>query len=327
MEIDRTKKIIKYLSLAILMAFVGIICFVRFALPMVGDAEDIKIERTKTRIERGRYLANNVCVCMDCHSNRDFNKFPAPVAEGTLGMGGAVFGKKAGFPGDFYAKNITPFGLKDWSDGEILRSIACGVSKNGKALYTEMPYDVFGRLDKEDLYSIVAYLRTMTPVENKVPDSDPDFLESFIINTLPEKAHYSKLPNRSDKVAYGKYIFDAANCVSCHTPLENGKPIAGKDLAGGFKFPMPTGGAAYSANITPDVETGIGSWSEERFVSTFKMYADSTFKPRAVNKGDFNTLMPWTLFSGMKTEDLKALYAYLRTVKPVRNEVVKFRNE
>lgn len=96
------------------------------------------------------------------------------------------------------------------------------------------------------------------------------------------------------------------------------------ELAGGFEFPMPHGGTARSANITPDKETGIGKWTEEAFVQRFKLYSDSALIP--VNKGEFNTVMPWTMFSTMKTEDIKAIYAYLKTVKPIKNKVVKFSN-
>ena len=87
---------------------------------------------------------------------------------------------------------------------------------------------------------------------------------------------------------------------------------------------MPGGGVVRSANITPDAETGIAKWTEEMFVNRFKSYTDSTYKPADIKPGEFNTVMPWTMYGNMKTEDLKAIYAYLRTVKPVKNEVEKF---
>lgn len=318
------KKGIKYLVIIIIAGITCLLCFISFALPDVGNPEDIHIEISPKRVERGRYLANSVASCIDCHSQRDWNKFAGPLVEGTSGRGGEEFNQKFGFPGKFYAKNITPYALKDWSDGEVMRAITSGVNKDGKALFPVMPHANYGRLDREDIYSIIAYLRILEPVEFSVPESEPDFPMNFIINTIPHKAGFSKIPSPDNQVAYGAYLFTAAACNDCHTPKDNGSPVAGMELAGGFEFPMPLGGITRSANITPDPETGIGDWTEDDFVDRFKAYADSSYAPPVVNPGEFNTVMPWTMFSNMKSEDLKAIYAYLKTVKPVRNEVVKF---
>lgn len=315
---------IKYLLLFIVIAIIGLLSFVSFALPDVGEPEDIKVELTPQRIERGRYLASSVSSCMDCHSERNWNKFAGPAVEGTDGKGGEEFNQKIGVPGSFYAKNITPFHLKDWTDGEILRAISSGVNKKGEALFPIMPHPNYGKMDREDLYSIIAYLRTLKPIENVVPESKADFPMNFIINTIPKKAEYSKIPNANDQVAYGAYLFTAAACGDCHTKKDKGSPVPGMELAGGFEFPMPTGGVVRSSNITPDKETGIGNWNEEFFVKRFKTYSDSTYKAADIKKGDFNTVMPWTMFTNMKTEDLKAIYAYLKTVKPIKNRVTKF---
>ena len=153
-----------------------------------------------------------------------------------------------------------------------------------------------------------------------VPESKPDFPMNFIINTLPEEPHYSKIPSKSDAIAYGKHLFNAASCADCHSKQDKGKPIEGMELAGGFEFPMVTGGIA----ITQDKETGIGKWTETDFVKRFKSYTDSTYVPNKITKGNFNTVMPWTMYGGMKEEDLKAIYAYLKTIKPIHNNVEKF---
>jgi hypothetical protein len=103
-----------------------------------------------------------------------------------------------------------------------------------------------------------------------------------------------------------------------------GEKIAGMEFAGGFRFPFPDGAVVRSANITPDEETGIGAWSESDFVSRFKFYDNAegrTLKPEAVG---YNSVMPWTMYAGMKEKDLSAIYKYLRTVKPVKNKVEKY---
>jgi hypothetical protein len=321
---SKLKSAVKYVAIGLVVGVTGGLTYVSFALPDVGEPEDIKVEITPQRVERGTYLANSVASCMDCHSERDWSKFAGPVVEGTSGKGGEEFSQKFGFPGKFYAKNLTPYALKDWTDGELLRAIAAGVNKKGEALFPVMPHPSYGRLDREDLYSIIAYLRTLKPIESSVPDSKADFPMNFIINTIPQKPQYSTIPDPSNPVAYGAYLFTAAACGDCHTKKDKGAPVEGMELAGGFEFPMPHGGIVRSANITSDKETGIGTWTEDQFVARFKTYSDSAYKPLDVKKGEFNTIMPWTIFSTMKTEDLKAIYAYLKTVKAVKNKVERF---
>lgn len=318
------KKTVKWSLIILLLVISGLLLFVSFALPKVGEPEYLKINKTAERLDRGKYLANSVSVCMDCHSTRVWDTFSGPLLPGTLGKGGEVFNQKFGFPGVFYSKNITPSGIGDWTDGEILRAISSGVNKSGKALFPVMPHPHFGKMDREDLYAIIVYLRSLQPIENKVPDSKPDFPMNFIINTIPTKAEYSHRPSESDVVNYGSYLFNAASCNECHTKQEKGQKIKGMELAGGFEFIMPTGGIARSANITPDNATGIGKWTEQMFVDKFKSFADSTYVPEKIVNSNFNTVMPWTMYGTMKEQDLKAIYAYLRTVKPIKNEVVKF---
>ncbi|MFN8259007.1 MAG: c-type cytochrome [Bacteroidales bacterium] len=320
----RILKIFLYIILFVIIAFGGFLIYVKTALPNVGEPEDIKVELTSQRIERGRYLANSVAFCMNCHSKRDWNTFSGPIVEGSYGQGGEEFNQSIGYPGRFVANNLTPFGIGNWTDGELLRAIASGVNKQGKALFPIMPHPNYGNLDREDIYSIISYLRTLPPVEFTPPSSEADFPMNFIINAIPEKAVFSKIPDSTDLVAYGKYIFTAASCNDCHTKQIKGKPVKGMELAGGFEFPLFTGGIVRSSNITPDLETGIGKWTEEQFISKFKSFADTNYVLSKVKNDEFNTFMPWSMYAHMKEGDLKALYAFLRTVTPVYNPVLRF---
>lgn len=316
-------KIVLYFLLFLLVAVGGLLTYVKTALPNVGDAPDIKVELTPARIERGRYLANSVTVCMDCHSGRDWSKFAGPMIAGTLGSGGELFAEEFGFPGTFVSKNITPYALGKWTDGEILRAITSGISKDGSALFPVMPHHRYGEMDKEDIYSIIAYLRTVPPIQKENVASKANFPMNFIINTIPKPANFQTIPPKTDQVSYGKYLFNAAACNDCHTKAENGAPIVGMESAGGFEFPLPTG-VARSANITPDEETGIGKWTQETFVRRFKAYADSSYVPATISEGQFNSVMPWTMYAQMNEEDLAAMYAYMKTIKPVKNKVEHF---
>src|ERR1043165_8965177 len=103
----KVAKIFGYSLLVIVLIVVGLITYVKLALPNVGPAPEMKVEATPERIERGRYLAHSVTVCIDCHSTRDWSKFSGPIVPGTLGKGGEKFDQQFGFPGVYYSRNIT----------------------------------------------------------------------------------------------------------------------------------------------------------------------------------------------------------------------------
>lgn len=320
------KKIGKIVSVILLViGFIAIVglTYLKVALPDVGEPEEITIESSEELIQHGEYLANNVMICMDCHSQRDWTKFSGPLVEGTLGKGGEVFNQEFGFPGHYTAKNITPYKLLSWTDGEIMRAVTTGVSKDGKALFPIMPYTHYGSIDKKDIEAIIAYIKTIPSIESENTPSESDFPMNFIINTIPQKAQFINKPNPSNKIEYGKYIVNAAACYDCHTKQEKGQFI-GKDFAGGMEFPLKGGSVVRSANITPHLTSGIGAWTEEQFVERFKMYTDSTYVVPTVKDGDFQTVMPWTMYGGMKDEDLKAMFAYLQTLEAVDITVDKF---
>src|SRR6185312_640012 len=133
-------KFLGYLLIVIIVAVAGLLTYVKAALPKIAPAPDMKITATPEMVKRGWYLANRVCLCVDCHSERDFSKFGGPLVPTTIGQGGEIFDQKYGFPGSFIPKNITPYHLGNWTDGEIYRAITTGVSKDGRALFPLMPY-------------------------------------------------------------------------------------------------------------------------------------------------------------------------------------------
>src|SRR5665213_1849553 len=75
---------------------------------------------------------------------------------------------------------------------EIFMTITTGVDKYGKALFPVMPYHYYGKMDKEDIYDIIAYIRSLPPIENKTPDRSIDFPMNFIVNTIPTKASFTQ---------------------------------------------------------------------------------------------------------------------------------------
>ncbi len=318
-------KYVGYVLLAVVIGIAGLLTYLKLGLPDIPPAENITIEYTPERIERGRYLAHSVSVCMDCHSTRDWNKFSGPLKPGTLGKGGEYFDQKMGLPGVFVSKNITPAGISRYTDGELYRVITTGVNKEGVAMFPLMPYLYYGKMDPEDIYSIIAYVRTLAPIENAVQPSVADFPVNFIINTIPQVAEPTKRPEKTDILAYGAYMTNASGCVECHTQVnDKGQIMKEVSFGGGREFVFPDGSIVRTANLTQDMESGIGQWTEDMFVQKFKVYADSSYVVPDVEQGAFQSVMPWTMYGHMEVDDLKAIYAYLKTIQPIENRVVKF---
>jgi hypothetical protein len=295
--------------------------YINYALPNTGPAPEIKIDLTTARIERGRYLANHVTACMDCHSTRNWSLYSGPMVSGTTGNGGELFDEKMGFPGKIYAPNLTPHRLGNWTDGEILKAITTGESKDGRALFPLMAYSRFGKMDKEDIYSIVAYIRTLESLKQEVPVSELNFPVNLINKTMPTKAAFQTRPDSSNTIQYGAYLVNAAGCVDCHSQTDKGQVIAGTEFGGGMEFKFPTG-TLRAPNITMHKINGLGSWTREAFVARFKLYAGSNYKAQTVGMSVSNTVMPWTMYAGMKNSDIGAIYDYLKSLNPSANKVV-----
>ena len=321
----KRKKILKIVFGFFAILVILVICggiYLKYFLPNI-KVKDLKVEVTKERLERGKYLANHVLVCVDCHSKRDWSKYSGPIVPGTEGMGGEIFDQKMGLPGKYIASNITPYFLASWSDGEIYRAITSGVGKRNNTIFPVMPVGAYGTLDDEDIYCVIAYLRSFPSIKNDIPASKSDFPVNFLINTMAKEGHPSKRPSRQDSLKYGKYITTAAACLDCHTPVDKGNLIMAKAYAGGREFPMEGGETIVSTNITFDKKTGIGEWDKDKFIHVFKSYDIITYVPANVEKGDVNTLMPWTMYAKMDTADLASIYYYLKSLPPIENNVLK----
>lgn len=295
--------------------------------PKVGAAENLTLSPNPVRLARGRYLAENVCGCVGCHSESAGDQFNYPVIQATRGGGGGVFDQGMGLPGRLVSRNITPTHLKSWTDGEIVRALRTGVNQQGQALFPLMPYPRFRNLSQEDLYSIVAYLRTLPPVAKDPEPTKLDFPMNLIVRTIPKDAGpYPAEPDPKDPPAYARYMANATGCADCHTPVDaHGAPLPGMDFAGGMEFHNPGGTTLRSANITPDPRSGIGEWTRDYFIQRFRKGAAMAESHAPVKPGEFNTVMPWGEYGKMTDGDLGALYDFLRgQVKPVNHAVEKF---
>lgn len=303
------------------------VCFAVGCLARLGQVEPVPPEvlrSTPDRIARGEYLVEHVTVCLDCHSQRDWDRFSAPIVPGSEGQGGEVFDERHGVRGVVYGTNITPAGLAGWSDDELLRAITAGVNKLGDVLFPAMPYRSYRHLTRSDAAAIISYVRTLSPIEHQVPPRRLSFLVEFLIRSFAmDPVRLEQTIDEQDPLEYGRYLTRLANCADCHTPRTlSGEPEPNSHMSGGVGFTVPQG-LVLSSNITPDAATGIGRWTREDFVSRFKSFLDPS-RARTVSAGGMNTPMPWTMYAGMSETDLGAIYTYLRTVDPVRNRVAGF---
>lgn len=319
----RFLKILGVLVAVLLVAAAAGVGYLFFAFPNVPLRADYRIEATPERLARGKYLNDHVVGCTTCHTQRDWTKFSGPVKPELTGAGGEPF--NLGPAGMLYSKNITPAALGSWSDAELLRAVTTGVSKDGTPLFPLMPYPHFGFMAEDDVHAVLSYVRTLTAVENtNIPDRALSFPLNLIVRTMPAAASHSVRPRPEDKLAYGRYMTRIALCADCHTPIDQqGTPLPGMDFAGGMEF-YETGYRVRSANITPDADTGIGSWTEQQFIDKFKAFENTPVATLGEAERRQNTVMPLTAYAGMTREDLSAIYAFLRSQKPVVNRVVKF---
>ena len=277
-----------------------------------GPVTRLSFERTPARLERGRYLVEGPAHCFQCHSEVDWEKPGAQPKQGKKGAG-TIFPEEA-LPW-LVAPNITPdieTGAGTWTDEQFARAIREGIGHDGRRLFPMMPYMNFKNMSDEDLASVVAYVRSIEPVRNVVPKT---MLPEVVKGSLPPHQPITTSvpsPDMSNPIERGKYLVTLANCASCHTPMnQQGQPITHLAFAGGMLFKGPWGEVT-SANITPDA-SGISYYDEELFVKTLRT--------GHVGARKLNSIMPWGYFRNMTDEDLKAIFAYLRTLPPVQHRI------
>jgi mono/diheme cytochrome c family protein len=315
------KWILIALAGGVLLVVGGAFAWLYFREPAQEPPSAIRVSTSTQRVARGKYHFEFLCDCGGCHSRRDFSRFGGPQVDDGKGEG-ALVPEEFGLPGRVVASNITPdpeTGTGRWSDGEKIRAIRDGVSRDGRALLPMMPYPFYRYMSDEDVESLVAYLNTLKPVRNPLPSTEIDFPANLFTKGVPQPAGKVAPVDRSDPVRYGEYLARLGGCLDCHTPLEGGRLAEDKLLSGGRPFRWGSS-LVVSANLTPD-DSGIGSWSERQFVEKFAQYRDYVRDgPPKVGPESF-TLMPWLGLSQLPDDDLRAIFAFLKTQKPVRNYV------
>src|SRR5450755_978899 len=271
-------------------------------------------DRTPQRLERGRYIATALSGCIYCHSPHEWSAPGTPMVAGMEGAGEVE--PYADLPGKIVAPNLTPdpeTGAGTWSDDQLARAIREGIGHDGRALFPMMPYTRFREMSEEDLASVVVYLRSLPAVRHELPKTEIIFPVKYLIRNVP-KPLTSPVNNDAiagDPVKYGAHLANLAGCGDCHTSQVQGKEVPGMDFAGGQPFPGPWGNVA-SANITPDA-TGIIYYDEALFLQVLRT--------GEVNGQKLNPVMPVIVYKNLSDSDLKSIFAYLHSLKPVKHHV------
>ncbi len=278
----------------------------------------------ETRVERGRYLAEAVTGCLDCHSERDFGEEGGPVIPGAEYAGGAVYDGEfmiqgQAIPGRLQPPNITQHeetGIGAWSDTEILRSVRQGIGRNDQPQFPLMPYLNYRQLTEDDASALVAFLRTIPAKENRT-------LPPHLM--LPETAlaDITGLPPApmavTDTRSRGEYLATIAGCGDCHTPQVDGRPDRSRWMAGGVRIASPRFDVVVP-NLTPDADTGMGKATEVDFFRA--MREGIPFSRGTRGHGEkMHPLMPWIFYRNMTDADLHAIWIYLQSLPPVRMQV------
>jgi mono/diheme cytochrome c family protein len=251
--------------------------------------ETVAVPTDTASIQRGQHLAAAVATCIDCHG---------PTLGGKLFVDDPALGRVV-------APNLTRGrgGLGASStDADYVRALRHGVDPSGRPLLI-MPSDDYTHFSDADLGAIIAYVRSLPPVDNSLPGNELRALGRVLfatgqlplqsVDNIDHDAVRAPAPPPGVTAEYGRYLADAAGCPSCHGP----------GLSGG-KIPQGPPDAPPAANISP---AGIGGWSEADFIKAIRT---GTRPDGRV----LNAFMPWPYYAQMTDAELKALWRFLQAV-------------
>ncbi len=277
-------------------------------------ASDAAAQTTRDQIARGKYVFGAAAGC-GCHT----------VAKQPLNAGGR---KYDGPFGTVYSSNITPdpaSGIGKWTDEQIITATRSGRRPNGERLIPVHPYTVFNGMAEQDLKDVVAYLRSVPPINRATPAkkiSVPMFESVFLPAWLATFAAIESPPKSAatSGVARGEYLTRAvSHCGECHTPRTMTMAVDNtRFLAGNPKGKGPEGSAV--PNITPDRETGLGSWTEEQITD----YLGTGNKPDGDVAGGLMMEVIEGSAAGYKDltkADRQAIAKYLKSIPPIKNKI------
>jgi mono/diheme cytochrome c family protein len=256
-----------------------------------------------SRLDRGAYLMNGIVACGNCHTPKgsDGHALADQELSGGLVIDLPIF--------HAVAPNITPdneTGIGKWTDEQIINAIRNGKRPDGTTIGPPMPVPFYRDMSDTDVLAIVAYLRSVKPISHKVEKSSykiplPD-------SYGPTVTHVADMPDGS-KVDRGRYLAGIGHCMDCHTPMVNGRLELTRIGSGGRELPAFPAGAVVSANLTPANSNGMAHWTDAQV----KEAITDGVRPDGRR---LVLLMAFDWYRNINPNDLDAVVAYLRTLKP-----------
>ncbi|MFC0337597.1 c-type cytochrome [Kushneria avicenniae] len=254
---------------------------------------------------RGAYLAT-ASDCTACHT-----------APGGKPMAGGL--AIASPVGDIIASNITPStsdGIGDYSEQDFARALRKGVRADGANLYPAMPYTAYAHLSDDDIHALYVYfMKGVTPVNEPTGTTNLPFPMNLRFSMKFWNLLFLKDgvitpdPQHSETWNRGRYLVEGpAHCSTCHTPRGILMQEKGDQWLAGAQV-----GPWYAPNITPDVTSGIGSWSRQDLVT----YLKTGRIDRAQAAGSMAEAIEHS-FQHLTDDDLKAMATYLGTLPAIR---------
>jgi mono/diheme cytochrome c family protein len=253
-------------------------------------SETIPIPTDSASLARGRHLARAIAKCADCHT---------PTLAGQVFIDNPALGR-------FVPLNLTrgKGGLGSiLTDADWVRAIRHGVGHDGRALRI-MPSRDFQDLSAADLGAIIAYAKSVPPVDNVLPPNSlgPVARALIVANKMPifdaEISDFTSrapvtVPPVGPTAEYGNYLVHTAGCMGCHGPTLSGGLIPGGDPA----WPP-------AANLTP---SGLTAYDQASFASLLR----TGVRPGGTKVKD---PMPIQWTKEMTDDEITAVWQYLRTV-------------
>lgn len=290
--------------------FIEITGIPKYAPPQIPE---VKVEITSERVETGAKIASVQCIF--CH------KSPDRKVSGKL-----VTDMPPEF-GEVHSANITQskkHGIGNWTDGEIIYFLRTGVRRNGQYAPIYMPK--YPHLSDEDLKCVVAWLRSNQPAvqasESPTVKPSPSLLVKFLclvaFKPIPYPSATIPQPDTSNIVEYGKYlVVGRYDCWTCHSAdfktLNFIDPEKTPGYCGGSNLMYNLEGKKmYTANISPDEKTGIGSWTEDDFKKAMH---------ESKNKAGRPLRYPMLPYTALTDKEVTAIWQYLRSIPKQTNEV------
>lgn len=288
------RKLFKWIGIT-LGGLLGLLVLTAIVLYFIGGAklskkydvpvETISIPSDPAALQRGEHLAV-IFLCTRCHSE-DLSGQVYFEAPGLLSIPTPNLTSGEGGVGSFYTDN-------DW-----VRALRHGIGHDGRALFFMLKANHY--LSDEDLGALIAYLKTLPPVDNSLPERRIEPLANLMMGAglFPPLAadqidHVNPVPAQPETavtVSYGEYL--SLTCTECHGENLNGAPFG------------PPGEEIFTPNLTPGGE--LASWSEQEFFTT--MRTGITPARRQLNEE-----MPWKYYGQMTDEELRAIWLYLQSL-------------